>query len=110
METFEYRSRNAARAVWDQIREGHPVALRVDSHKRQSIHKTLTLYAEYNRQKQIGRVGKMLLARLAWRTMLAPSLIGLCHHAQASGFGVTVRDTGDALEVRFEKAGIESSR
>ena len=103
MRTLEYGSKKTAQTAWDEIHEGRPVALTVRGWKRGFIHRALTLYAEYDRQSRSGKIRKALLVRLALRTLLTPSLIGLCHHAQASGFAVGVRDIGDALEIRFEK-------
>ena len=98
-----YGTKDFARIAWQEIEAGRPVALRVTGWKRRLIHQTLSLYAENDRLWRSGKAKRTLALRLAWRTMLTPPLIGLCHYAQSSGMAVTVLDKGTTLEVRFEK-------
>ena len=65
--------------------------------------KLLALYAEYDHLSRKGMVPRGLFLNLSWRTLFAPSIMGLCNHARSAGMAITVYEKGMVLEVRFEK-------
>ena len=98
-----YGTKDFSHIAWTEITGGRPVVLRVVGWKKTFVHRILSSYSEYDRLSRTGAVPRGLMFGLAWRTMLAPSLMGLCDHARSSGMAIVVRDRGTTLEVRFEK-------
>jgi len=101
-----YGTKDFAQLAEKEIRDGRPVAVRVVGWRKSFIYRTLSLYAEYDRVSRTGSMPRSLPLGLAWRTMLAPSLMGLCHQARSSGMEIVIRGQGISLEVRFEKPAI----
>jgi hypothetical protein len=100
---FEYGEKDYPKGVWKALGEGRAVLLKVPGRKRRSAYRTLSLYAEHDRLMRSHRAGRWAALRLLWRTLLSPSLIGLCQRAGEQGMMMTVQDDGDALQVVFQK-------
>lgn len=96
-----YGSAGFAPLAWREIDARRPVALRVTGWRKRTIHKTLSLYAEYDHQSRARNVSREQSFNLGWRSLLVPSLMGLVNHARARGMSVTVIDQGSTLEIRF---------
>ena len=69
----------------------------------QFIYKLMSLYAEHSQLSNKGVVSKKMLFNIGWRSMLAPSMMGICVYARTLGMAMTVSEEGVALEVKFQK-------
>lgn len=97
-----YGQKNFASLAWKEIDAGRPLALKIFGRQRQFLHRTLSLYAEYDRLSRKGEIRTGVYLSLAWRALLSPSFISLCNHARSAGMAVAAYDKEDLLEVRFE--------
>jgi hypothetical protein len=98
-----YGAKNFAALAWKEIDEGRAVAVNVTGWRKPVIYRVLSMYAQHDEMLRNGRQDRALAFGLGWRTLFAPSIIGLCQHARSRGMAVKIRSKGAALEVRFQK-------
>jgi hypothetical protein len=98
-----YGAKNFAALAWKEIAEGRPVVVNVTGWHKAIVHRVLSLYAQHDELVRRGGGNRGVAFKLGWRSLFAPSIVGLCNHARIAGMGITVKEKGAALEVRFEK-------
>lgn len=96
---IKYGTTNFATQVWGEIEKGNPVALQIYGWRKRIIHQLMSLYAEYSQ----GHGSRSLFFKIGWRSVFAPSIMGLCNHARSFGMTVNVSEESNALIVKFEK-------
>lgn len=103
MINIKYGSKNWNIKSTEEIEAGRPVVIQIFGRRKDFIYKLLSSYAEYSQLPNDGRASRKLFFDMGWRSMLAPSIMGICVRSRTLGMAMTVTEEGAALEVRFQK-------
>lgn len=98
-----YRSKGAMAIAWAEIAAGRDVALIVTGWRRGAVYRVISSYIRYLELSRTARAPFILATKIAWQSLFAPSIVGLCEHARQFGLKVSASGEGDALKVKFEK-------
>ncbi len=100
---LSYRTKGSVGKAWTEIEAGNEVVLKVTGWRKKAVYRVFKLYVLYLELSQKGRAPISLGVRIAWQSLLAPSIIGLCEHARRSGLTTSMEGDGNLLEVRFKR-------
>jgi len=88
-----YRTKGSAGVAWTEISEGREVVLIVTGWRKRAVYRAMSSFFQYLELSKNGRAPFSLAIRIAWQSLFAPSIIGLCEHARS--FGFTASAEGD---------------
>ena len=93
-----YGSKDFDRTAWRHIDSGDAIAIRVSGKRSKHVYKFLSVYRDYEEKLSRGINSRKLLFVLAFRSLSAPSLFGICNHARLAGMGITTtQQNGDLI-------------
>jgi hypothetical protein len=102
---IQYGTKDYGLRAWNEIEEGHPVALKILGWRTKLIRHLVSQFIEYDQLTRKGKLSRGIFFSLGLKSLLsrpiAGAVMGLCHHARSAGMTVAVYEKGEALEVRF---------